>query len=128
MSVHNDRQPARVLIVDRSADSRNVLRTILERSGLEILEAPGARQGLELLRHHDPAVVVLDLEAYDADNAAVRTAYESESLHRHTELVILGNFRPSNHVDDPHRVPKPYHFGPLVRKIEQLVEYSRHQR
>ncbi len=117
-------QRKRVLIVDQSADSRHVFRTVLERRGVQILEAPGARQGLEILRQQRPEVVILDLEAEAADDAAVRAAYDTEMAEHRAELVVLGNLRRSDMTADQHVVRKPYHYGPLIRKIEELIEHS----
>ena len=47
-----------VLIVDPSADNREVLRTALARRGLTIFEAEAADRGLELAREHRPDVIV----------------------------------------------------------------------
>jgi CheY-like chemotaxis protein len=121
-------QRKRVLIVDQSADSRSVLRMALERRGVQILEAPGARQGLEIVREHHPEVVVLDLESGAAEETAMRAAYESELTGRRAELVILGNLRRCEVTADQHLVRKPYHYGPLIRKIEQLIEHSANYR
>ncbi len=111
-----------VLIVDQSADSRSVLRTVLERRGVQILESPCAAQGLELVRQHHPEVVVLDLESAAAEDSSVRAAYESELATHRAELVILGNLRRCEVPADKHLVRKPYHYAPLIRKIEQLIE------
>ncbi|MHB8969995.1 MAG: hypothetical protein ACYC3X_09990 [Pirellulaceae bacterium] len=117
-------QRRRVLIVDQSADSRNVFRTVLERRGVQILEAPDARRGLEMVRLQRPEVVILDLEAEAADDASVRAAFESEMADHRAELVVLGNLRRSDVTADNRLVRKPYHYGPLIRKIEQLIEHS----
>ncbi len=111
---------ARVLIVDESQDSRDVFRTILERRGVRILEAPEARSGLEILRDQQPEVVVLDLECCQAD---LQTAFGAEAESHNAALVVLGNLR-SGHTAGGHVVHKPYHYGPLIRKIEQLVDGS----
>ena len=123
----SDRSPdhrKRVLIVDRSDDSRDVFRTVLERRGVVIYEAQGARQGLEMLRRHRPEVVVLDLESEAADDASVQAAYGSELASHNAEIVVLGNLHRPGLSDEAHLVRKPYHYGPLIRKIEQLVEHS----
>lgn len=114
----------RVLIVDQSEESRDVLRTVLERRGVEILEAPEARQGLSLLRQLRPEVVVLDMEAESADDLTVFAAMDRELALQHGEMVVLGNLRRGQASESSHLVPKPYHYGPLIRKIEQLVEQS----
>ncbi len=111
----------RVLIVDQSDDSRDVIRMALERRGVEIFEAPSAQAGLEMLRLHRPDVVVLDLESEAAEDAQVCAAYDSELESHCAEMVILGNLRRDRRTTDKHVMRKPYHYGPLIQKIEQLV-------
>ncbi len=123
MPSSNHENPRRVLIVDASKDSRDVLRTILERRGVRILEAQEARRGLEVLREYHPDVVVLDLESSSADDEAVQAAYDFEVESSNASLVVLGNLR-AHGTTGSHVVHKPYHYGPLIRKIEQLVERS----
>ena len=115
--------PQRVLIVDRSNDSREVLRTALERRGIQILEAAGARQGVALVRLHRPDVIVLDLEADAADDEQVQDQLDAVSRELHASLVVLGQDRHYEQALPKERiVPKPYHYGPLVRTIEQLLD------
>ena len=119
---------ASVLIVDRSGDTRDVLRTILESRGMNILEAKQGSEGLELLREQHPHVVVLDLEVDEGDSAELQDAFEDESRRNETSLVVLGRIKGANRSDDggnPHEprhiIEKPYHYGPLIRTIEQLL-------
>src|SRR5687768_5734980 len=79
-----------VLIVDDSAESREVLKAALSRRGLSTLEACEARQGLDLLRRFHPDVVVLDLEAVAADDEIVRDQIDSEVQKQHSRLIVLG--------------------------------------
>lgn len=116
-----------VLIVDRSAESREVLRTVLARRGVRIFEADGAEQGLELCRQHHPEVVVLDLDSEAADDERVRGEYQSQADAGESSLVVLGTVRRHDppHVAPPapgRFVPKPYHYAPLVRTIEELLD------
>ncbi|MEQ8788466.1 MAG: hypothetical protein RIC55_19305 [Pirellulaceae bacterium] len=118
-----DSAPQSVLIVDCSEESREVLRTVLGKRGLQILEATEARQGLELARRHHPGVIVLDLETESADDETVRDQYDVQSTRAGTSLVVLGRSVRSA----PARgaiVPKPYHFAPLIRKIEELLDLA----
>lgn len=115
-----------VVIVDDSSESREVLRAALERRGLTIFEASEARQGLSLVRRHHPHVVVLDLDATDAHEETVQAEYAAESAAADVPLVILGRAREySPKLPDDRVVAKPYHYAPLIRKIEQLVEQNR---
>ena len=123
------RRFASVLIVDRSAESRDVLRTILENRGVNILEAKQGAEGLELLREQHPSVVVLDLEVDGDDLAGLRGAFEDESRRNESSLVMLGRVKGANrpeHGDNPsaarHIIEKPYHYGPLIRTIELLLQ------
>ena len=106
-----------VLIVEQSAESREVLRTALTRRGIATLEAEEAGAGLQLLRDFRPDVVVLDLDAELADQESIRDAFDAEGQ----TLIVLGTARrylqtlPASRV---HR--KPYHYGPLIRTIETL--------
>ncbi len=111
-----------VLIVDPCDESREVLRTVLQRRGVKIIEATGGRRGLELARRHHPEVIVLDVETVPDADADTRAGFGAESRLHHTSLVMLASARrdtvglPIGRV-----VPKPYHYGPLVRTIEQLL-------
>jgi CheY-like chemotaxis protein len=116
--------PARggVLIVDQSADSREVLRTALQRRGVRTYEAAGARQGVELAHQHHPQVIVLDVDSDAADEDGVRDEYGAESRDHDAYLVVLGrSIRYEQTVPPDCVVPKPYHYAPLVRTIERLL-------
>ncbi len=109
-----------VLIVDQSDETREVLRTALERRGMEILEASRAEQGLELARRHTPDLIVLDLEMETASEG-LPAGFEAASSSGRTPMVLLGSARRDGGA--PHRqyVSKPYHYGPLIRRIEELL-------
>ena len=51
----------KVLVVDDSAMSRRILRTILEPIGVQVVEAPDGIVALERYFHDKPDVVLLDL-------------------------------------------------------------------
>ena len=111
-----------VLIVDRSEDSREVLRTVLEKRGVRTWEAAEARQGVELARRHHPQVIVLDLDAGDAEQQDIRDQYQAESNEHDAYLVVIGRSRSYEQILPKDRIlAKPYHYGPLVRTIETLL-------
>lgn len=110
-----------VLVVDQSPDSRAVICTILQRHGWRTLEAADAAEGLLLARQHAPRVVVADLEHDAVQDRDLCAAYASECRRYNTALLLMGVSRKAA-ADVPSDciVPKPYHYGPLIRKIEQL--------
>ena len=116
--------PARVLVVDQSDDTRNVLRTVLERQGIEFLEALTASDGLKLLRQHRPNVVVLDLESDATESAKLQAEYGRELAAQQAQMVILGNLQHVETAKSVHRFLKPYHYRCLVQEIERLVQLN----
>jgi len=113
-----------VLIVDPSEETREVLQTALERRGVRIFSANRAKQGLELARRHHPDLIVLDLELDDtAEDHCDRFAEQSHV--NHTPMVMLGTVRRNkNELPYGEFVAKPYHYGPLIRRIEELLRCS----
>ncbi|HTU24822.1 MAG TPA: hypothetical protein VMF30_05465 [Pirellulales bacterium] len=110
-----------VLVVDPSEETLEVLRTALARQGAEILSARKAEQGLDMVRRHHPTVVVLDEDSEAVWPLQLTAQYDDESQRQHTPLLVLGTARRRHRLPTGDFVAKPYHYGPLVRKIEQLL-------
>jgi len=112
----------RVLLVDESAESREVLRTLLERHGATTIEARHAAQAVEMADRLHPDLIVLDADS-DRTQAGVATHQLRAAASRNdTPIVILGTIRPLRGQDSAGQmVAKPYHYGPLIRKIEDLL-------
>ncbi len=109
-----------VLVVDSSDETPEVLRTVLEPKGVKVFSAAEANAGLALLRKHNPNVTVLDVES--ADDEVLCRDYDQVAGEN---LVVLGKLPRTIHSFPRDRVvPKPYHYGPLIRTIEALVEQS----
>ena len=111
-----------VLIVDQSSETREVLRTVLEQRGLRIFEASAADEGLAIVQSQQPDLVVLDVEVDSASPDAISGAFASRVRPRQTPLVLLGAVRRTTRGLPGEFVAKPYHYAPLVRKIEQLLD------
>ena len=115
-----------VLIVDNLQETREVLRTALARHGARIFEASRPDEGLKLAREHHPDVIVLDVDFTVETDESIAAGFEAESLAQETPIVLLGNARrrrKSFATGD--FVAKPYHYGPLIRKIEALLDEVR---
>ena len=114
---------ARVLIVDPSEDTCEVLRTIFKPRGVDVLATKHASEGLAILRDHHPDVVVLDLDEEQSGTESVQDDFEQASRRHDARLVLLGRVarRPPGTAEGCN-LAKPYHFGPLIRTIETLLE------
>jgi CheY-like chemotaxis protein len=62
---------ARVLVVDDKASNRELLRTALEHTGHEVLEAGDGEAALAIMRSAKPALVLLDIQMPGLDGYAV---------------------------------------------------------
>jgi signal transduction histidine kinase/ActR/RegA family two-component response regulator len=56
-----------VLVVDDQPDAREVVATILERAGAEVITAPSAAEGLAILKRERPDALVADIEMPNED-------------------------------------------------------------
>ena len=71
--------PLLALVVDDEPEIRRFLRTGLEMRGFRVVEAPTAREAIELAVMRAPDLVVLDLGLPDADGASVLAELRSWS-------------------------------------------------
>jgi CheY-like chemotaxis protein len=114
-----------VLIVDRLEETREVLRTALESRGISTLATSQPWQGLALAREHHPDVIVLDLEC-DHEPTGNADLTLAESFTCEAPLVMLGSVRRRpEHFPRGQFISKPYHYAPLIRKIEELLAVGR---
>ncbi len=112
----------RVLIVDRCAESREVLRTILQSRGADTLEADRPEEACDLADEFRPDLIVFDVDsdhsaAHEATNHLRETAGRTD-----TPIVILGTLRrPCGKLRAGQVLAKPYHYGTLIRRIDDLL-------
>jgi DNA-binding response OmpR family regulator len=109
-----------ILVIDRSHETREVLRLALERRGLRVLAATDSSVGWAMARLHHPEIVVFDLDSDDLAKPSVREFAASIQQQRGT-LVILGNPALESNFPVGEFIAKPYHYKPLVLKIEELL-------
>jgi CheY-like chemotaxis protein len=115
-------RPPRILIVDESAESREVLRTLLERHGATTIEAQRPEQAVQLANLHRPHLIVLDAESDHSIRGAATDELRAAASRFDTPVVILGTLSHIRSLNlEGQFVAKPYHYGPLIRKIEDLL-------
>jgi DNA-binding response OmpR family regulator len=110
-----------VLVVDPLDETQEVLRAALGRRGVDVVGSRDSAHGLVLARQHRPHLIVLDLEG---DSSATELPGRLASQHdiASTPLVILGRFkRGAAQMHGCQFLAKPYHYAPLIRKIEELL-------
>jgi CheY-like chemotaxis protein len=113
---------SQVLIVDESAESREILRTLLARRGAVTIEALRPDEAAELTDIHRPDLILFDADSDRSGSGAATQTLQAAANRNGTPIVFLGTVRnakkspPSGQI-----VAKPYHYGPLIRKIEDLL-------
>lgn len=125
-----DQTPLRVLVVDDEADTRAMMRNVLEAEGWEVLEAENGATALRLLHAADaPAIVVLDYLLPDLTGVEVvahlfaeatvhlpavilvTASVEARALHKHPLLAQL-------HIPI---LPKPFDIDELAALVKQAA-------
>jgi DNA-binding response OmpR family regulator len=110
------------LIVDASRDSRDVLRTLLEHRGVTTLETPYPEEAVQLADQFLPNLIVLDAESDQSPGGKPTNDLREAAARTDTPIVILGKFRQERwEFARDQFVAKPYHYGPLIRKINDLL-------
>jgi len=111
-----------VLIVDASRESREVLRLMLEHRGAKTIEADRPEEAVRLASRCRPDLIVLDAESDESPTGEPTNDLRRLAARNDTPIVILGKVRQlRGPVPPDHFVAKPYHYGPLIRKIDGLL-------
>jgi CheY-like chemotaxis protein len=116
-----ERKPS-VLIVDAGEETREVLGTVLQRRGMETLWAGEPEEALQLAQTQQPDVIILDLQVEGTSADQLCRPFAQKMQESQTPLVVLGSVRRADRMFRGEFFPKPYHYAPLIRKIEELVQ------
>jgi CheY-like chemotaxis protein len=110
------------LIVDRSPESREVLRTILELRGALTLETDQPERACQLAEAFRPDLIVLDADSGHSGTQDATDHLRQAAGRTDTPIVILGTLRRScGPLPAGQILAKPYHYGTLIRRIDDLL-------
>lgn len=113
---------ARVLLVDASRESREILKTLLDRQGSEILETSRFAQANEIVQHQPPDLIVCDADADHSPRGEAARQFAERATRSDIPIVVLGTIsRDFCHLYPASSIPKPYHYGALLRRIEEML-------
>ncbi len=114
-----------VLIVDRSGESRRCFAQRSARLNCNIYETDRAEVAAALNKLHRPDVIVLDLEAHGADDLLPKPIADA-STNDPPKWIILGTIRRGTPPGGEFvAINKPYHYQPLISKIEHMLQARR---
>ncbi len=111
------------MVADPSADSREVLSTLLARHGAMTVEASNIAEAVDLLDRHAPNLLVIDTDNFtDLDSSQIEQLRAKTSV-RDTPIVVLGTNRPRFILaKGTEFVRKPYHYSVLLLKIQGTLD------
>jgi CheY-like chemotaxis protein len=111
-----------VLIVDESAESREILSALLARHGASTIEAHCPNEAAELADRLRPNLILFDADSDHTNSAAATRSLKDAANRIGTPIVILGTVQNARKLPPSDQFfAKPYHYGPLIRKIEDLL-------
>lgn len=113
----------RVLIVDESTDSREVLSELLTRHGATTVAARRPQQAIALAEQVHVDLIVFDAESDRTESGRGSDDLKAAANRNGTPIVILGTVRHAKNLARSGQfLPKPYHYGQLIHKIEYLLD------
>jgi CheY-like chemotaxis protein len=113
-----------VLIVDDYADTRAVVRWMLERRGCHVLEARDGREAYEMAVEHRPDLIIMDLAMPVADGyEAVRSIRSREEFSR-LPIIAVTAFDRAEARDRAEEAGFDYYLSKPIdlKRLEVLVE------
>lgn len=122
-------RPSCILVVDDNAKFREVVVAVLENEGHSVLEAGTAEQAIELARHEEPDLLILDIHLPGMDGTRLCKAIkEDEQLKLTPILLITGMQSQETHLialdcgaNDYLR--KPFDNRVLAARVRLLLKY-----
>ncbi len=120
-----------VLVVDDNADTRRVVRWMLERWGYNVVEASDGREAYEKTVEHHPHLVVMDLSMPIADGyEAIRSIRAREEFASLPVIAVTAFDRAVSRdsaeaAGFDHYLSKPIDFKRLEVLVEKLTKHGR---
>lgn len=117
----------KILIADDKATSRELVRTVLERDGYEVVEAADGEEAVEKAREAHPDLIILDLHMPRLDGFSTISTLRQDEQFAETPVVAL---TASAMMGDRERaiaagftgyITKPIGLNVLRKEIERLL-------
>jgi CheY-like chemotaxis protein len=114
----------RILVVDDSADMRDVLQEVLGRAGYEVVGASSGQRALTLMRDGIPDLVITDLLMPEMSGFALRAAMLRRPELARVPVVILSGYwrRPGETLEAAEVLPKPLSINRLLATVGRLID------
>lgn len=127
--VKNDTQSKliNVMVVDDSITVRKVTSRLLERHHMRVITAKDGIDAIEVLQHHMPDVMLLDIEMPRMDGFELASVIRNDERLKRIPIIMITSRTGDKHRDHALRIGvnkylgKPYQEGELMENIRELA-------
>lgn len=118
----------KLLLVEDNALNRNMLSTVLERMGYEVLLAVNGQEGVEMARTHLPTLVLMDINMPVMDGWEALKVLKEDPATTHIPIVALTAHDLTSDSDKAGEIgfnayaSKPIDLPALVQTVETLIQ------
>jgi CheY-like chemotaxis protein len=116
-----------ILVADDKAAGRELVRTVLEKSGYTVIEASDGMEAVRFARERNPDLIILDLHMPGLDGFGVIQELRRDELFATTPIMALtasamqGDRERAMSVGFTGYVTKPIRLGALRGEVERLL-------
>jgi len=117
----------KVLVADDKATGRELVRTVLERSGMEVFEAEDGRKAIEQAQLIFPDLIILDIHMPDLDGFEVVQALRKDARFALTPIIALtasammGDKEKAMRLGFTGYITKPIQLSALRQEVQRLL-------
>jgi CheY-like chemotaxis protein len=86
-----------IMIVEDDADSRFMMRTLLEMKGYRVMEAQNGEEAIAAAEAERPGLILMDLQLPRLNGFAVTRHVRQHELLRETPIIIISGHEPTQH-------------------------------
>ena len=116
-----------ILIADDDPDLRDIVRSVLESAGFQVVEAPDGDQALQAVQHTTPHLMILDFAMPGLTGPQVCQRLKQDLLLRHVPIIMLtGKSEIQDKVEGltagvDDYVLKPFHPQELLARVQMVL-------
>jgi DNA-binding response OmpR family regulator len=119
--------PQIVLVVDDDSSIAHTLRSILLKSGFEVITATDGEEALKMIKTNKPDLIITDLVMPVMDGWYFKMKVREDKRLKTTPIIILSGLLVTEAGQLEHEaatfyVPKPFNTSMLMEKIKDLLK------
>ena len=124
---NGSRSNDRIVVADDDEVVRILARTALENEGFKVYEAGDGEAALDLVRRHDPQMILIDVEMPRLDGFEVCTAIRADEARQHLPILIMTGLEDVDSIERAYSagatdfITKPINWPVLRHRIRYIL-------